>query len=154
MARGSREQREAWPPRGHPTTTWEQARRKAAHLSGSFRPRGLYSPWNSPGQNTGVGRCSSPGDLPNPGFKPRSPALQADSLQLGQLCMLATLPTLKACGAVTDTCAVSNIPGPVIRKQFEACWTFNKSILRGQLKVRCLSPQPFSESTRKYAPRC
>ena len=23
----------------------------------------------------------SPGDLPNPGFKPRSPALQADSLQ-------------------------------------------------------------------------
>ena len=27
---------------------------------------------------TGVGR--SPGDLPNPGIKPRSPALQADSL--------------------------------------------------------------------------
>jgi len=24
--------------------------------------------------------CSSPGDLPNPGTKPRSPALQADSL--------------------------------------------------------------------------
>ena len=29
---------------------------------------------DSPGQNTGVG------DLPNPGIKPRSPALQADSL--------------------------------------------------------------------------
>ena len=37
------------------------------------------SPWNSPGQNTGVGSLSS-GDLPNPGIKPRSPALQADSL--------------------------------------------------------------------------
>ena len=24
--------------------------------------------------------CPSPGDLPNPGIKPRSPALQADSL--------------------------------------------------------------------------
>ena len=24
--------------------------------------------------------CAPPGDLPNPGFKPRSPALQADSL--------------------------------------------------------------------------
>ena len=24
-------------------------------LSGSLRPHGLYSPWNSPGRNTGVG---------------------------------------------------------------------------------------------------
>ena len=27
-------------------------------VSGSFLPPGLYSPWNSPGQNTGVGSCS------------------------------------------------------------------------------------------------
>ena len=40
-------------------------------------PHGLYGPWNSPGQNTGVGSCSLP---PSPGIKPRSPALQADSL--------------------------------------------------------------------------
>ena len=40
-----------------------------------------YSPWNSPGQNTGMGKpFPSPGDLPNPGVKPRSPALRADSL--------------------------------------------------------------------------
>ena len=39
-----------------------------------------YSPSNSPDQNTGVGSCShSPGDRPNTGIKPRSPALQADS---------------------------------------------------------------------------
>ena len=38
-------------------------------------------PWNSPGKNTGVGwPCPSPGDLPNPGIKHQSPALQADSL--------------------------------------------------------------------------
>ena len=51
-------------------------------VSDSLRPHGLYSPWNSPSQNTGVGRLSlpSPGDLPNPGIEPRSPALQADSL--------------------------------------------------------------------------
>ena len=36
------------------------------------------SPWESPGQNTGV--FPSPGDLPNPGIEPRSPALQVDSL--------------------------------------------------------------------------
>ena len=27
-------------------------------LSDSLRPCGVYSPWNSPGQNTGVGRLS------------------------------------------------------------------------------------------------
>ena len=37
------------------------------------------SPWNSLGQNTGVG-IPSPGDLPNPWIEPRSLVLQADSL--------------------------------------------------------------------------
>ena len=50
-------------------------------VSDSLRPHGLYSPWNSLGQYTGVGSHSLfPGDLPNPGVKPRSPALQEDSL--------------------------------------------------------------------------
>ena len=50
-------------------------------VSDSLRPLGLYSPWNSPGQNTGVGSLSLlQGDLPNPGIEPRSPTLQADSL--------------------------------------------------------------------------
>ena len=41
----------------------------------------MDSPWNSPGQNTGVGSLiPSPGGLPNPGVEPRSPALQEDSL--------------------------------------------------------------------------
>ena len=42
----------------------------------SLLPHGLYSPWNSPGQNTGVGSLSLlQGDLPNPGIKPRSSGL-------------------------------------------------------------------------------
>ena len=54
-------------------------------LSDSLRPRGLYSPWNSPGQNTGVGSLSLlqgifPTQGSNPGIEPRSPALRADSL--------------------------------------------------------------------------
>ena len=87
-------------------------------VSHSMRPHGLYSPWNSPGQDTGRGAVpfspvsSQPWDqtqvfliaggfftnlatgkkywsgqpipslgyLPNSGIKPRSPALQADSL--------------------------------------------------------------------------
>ena len=46
----------------------------------SLWPHGLYNPWNSLGQDTGVGSLSLPGDLPNPGIEPRSPSLQADSL--------------------------------------------------------------------------
>ena len=43
-----------------------------------------YHPWTSPGQNTGMGSLSpASADLPNPGIKPRSPALQADSLPSG-----------------------------------------------------------------------
>ena len=89
-------------------------------LSDSLQPHRLYSPWNSPGQNTGVGSLSllqgifptqgwNPGlphcrqvlyqlshkesprtlgwasypfseDLSDPGIKPGSPALQADTL--------------------------------------------------------------------------
>ena len=38
----------------------------------SLRPHRLHSPWNSPGQNTGVGSLSLlQGDLPNPGIEPR-----------------------------------------------------------------------------------
>ena len=55
--------------------------------SNSLQPYGLYSPWNFPDQNTVVGRQTfpSPGYLPNPGIKPRTPALQADSLP-SELC--------------------------------------------------------------------
>ena len=49
-------------------------------MSDPLQPHGLYSPWNSPGQNTGVILFPSPGDLPNPGIQPWSPKLQADSL--------------------------------------------------------------------------
>ena len=49
-------------------------------MSDSLQPHVFYSPWNSPGQNTGVGCLSLPGDLPNPRIESRSPALQAYSL--------------------------------------------------------------------------
>ena len=47
----------------------------------SLQPHGLYSPWNSPGQNTEVGSLSLlQGIFPNPSIEPRFPELQADSL--------------------------------------------------------------------------
>ena len=53
-------------------------------VSDFLRSHGLYSPWNSPGQHTGVGSFSLlQGNLLNPGIKASSPALQADSLPAG-----------------------------------------------------------------------
>ena len=50
-------------------------------VSNSLHPHGLYSPWNSSGQDTRVGSLSLlQGNLPNPGVEPRSPTLWADSL--------------------------------------------------------------------------
>ena len=53
---------------------------KIAVMSNSLQPHGLYIPWNSLGQNTGVGSLSPSGDLPNPGNEPRSPTPRVDSL--------------------------------------------------------------------------
>ena len=53
----------------------------ASVMSNSLQPHGLYSPWNSPGQNTGVRSLSLlQGLFPSLGIEPRSPALRADSL--------------------------------------------------------------------------
>ena len=46
----------------------------------SLQPHGLYSPWNSPGQNTGVVAFPFSRDLPNPGIELGSPEFQAESL--------------------------------------------------------------------------
>ena len=49
-------------------------------MSDSLQPHRL-SPWNSPGQNTGVGSLSLlQGILPTLGLNQRSPALRAESL--------------------------------------------------------------------------
>ena len=54
---------------------------KTLVMSDSLRLRGLHSPCNSPWPEYWSGSpFPSPGDLPNPGIKPRSPALQEDSL--------------------------------------------------------------------------
>ena len=48
-------------------------------MSNPLRPHGLYSSWDFPGQNPGVGSLSLLQGI-FPGIKPRSPALQVDSL--------------------------------------------------------------------------
>ena len=49
-------------------------------VSNSLWPHGLYSSWNSPGQNTGVGSLSLLQRIFPTGTEPRSLALQVESL--------------------------------------------------------------------------
>ena len=50
-----------------------------------LQPARLLCPWNSLGQEYWSRLpFPPPGDVPNPGIKPRSPALQADSLSSGK----------------------------------------------------------------------
>ena len=52
-------------------------------MSDSLQPNGLYSPWNSLSQNTGVGSLSLlQGNLPNPEIELRSPTSQLILYQL------------------------------------------------------------------------
>ena len=71
----------AWLPGAEKLGNMDNSESKShSVVSDSLRPQGLYSPWNFPCQNTGVGTFPSPGDLPNTGIEPRSPSLQVDSL--------------------------------------------------------------------------
>ena len=51
---------------------------KVSQSRPTLQPHGFYSPWNSPEYLIGQ-PFPFPGDLPNPGIKPRSPTLQVDS---------------------------------------------------------------------------
>ena len=74
-------------------------------MSDSLRPHGLYSPWNSPGQNTGVGSFSLLQGSSQPRDWTQVPALQADSLPAepqgkpkntgGVACLFSSGPTDK-----------------------------------------------------------
>ena len=59
----------------------ERKWKRSCLVNVQLRHHGLYNPWNSSGQNTGMGsRSLLQGIFPTQGYEPRSPTLQADSL--------------------------------------------------------------------------
>ena len=82
-------------------------------MSDSLWPHGLYSPWNSPGQNTGVGSCSLlQGIFPVQGSNPGLQYYRQIIYQLGHQGSLYILyytkfkniPTLKVKVLITQSC--------------------------------------------------
>ena len=51
-------------------------------LPDSLRPQGLNSPWDSPGQNPGVGSLSLPQEIPTQGWNPGLPHCRRSLYQL------------------------------------------------------------------------
>ena len=96
--------------------------------SDSLQPRGLFSPWTSPGQNTGVGSlyCSS-GNLPNPGIEHSSPTLQAD-------------------------CQLSHKGSPRILEQIAYPFSSRPSWPRNQTRVSCIAGGFFMNWATREAP--
>ena len=58
-----------------PPHQWEcKGKESRSGMSSSLRPHGIYNPWNSPGQNAGVGSLSLlQGIFPTQGLKPGFP---------------------------------------------------------------------------------
>ena len=74
---GWRQPRSSWPsaPPGSPAKYMLVSESESCSVvSNSLQPHGLYIPWNSPGQNTGVGCCSLlQGIFPTQGSNPGLP---------------------------------------------------------------------------------
>ena len=94
----------------HKVTPGKKVKVKVAQSYLTLWSHGLYNPWNSPGQNTGVSGLSlHPGDLLNSGIKPRSPAFAGrfftswatreaqDTWRQGLLRLSGSLPATGSC---------------------------------------------------------
>ena len=70
-------------PRWYPSLYKQSESESHSVVSDSLRPHGLYSPWNSPGQNTGLGRLSLlQGIFPTEGLSPGLPHCRQIPYQL------------------------------------------------------------------------
>ena len=154
-------------PKIKPTPQLWKMKAKVAQLCLTLQTNGLYHPWNSPGQNTGVGSpFPSPGDLPNLGIKPRSPKLQADSLPaeqqgklkntgVGSLSFLQQIfPTQKSNhGVVSQSRRITKVQtdllsgGGDLSSMFKVKW---KSLSRFQLFVTPWTVQSMEFSRPEY----
>ena len=71
MSQLLRERKETPSPPPFPLQLFESECESRSVVSDSLWPHGLYSPWSSPGQNTGVGSLSLPqGIFPTQGLNP------------------------------------------------------------------------------------
>ena len=118
----------------------------------------IYSPWNSPGQNTGVSRLSLLRG--SPGIEPRSPELQVDSLPaepqgkpkntgVGSLSLLQWIfPTQESNWGILHCRRIlyclSHQGNPKILEWVAYPFSRGSSQPRNQIRVSCIADRFFS----------
>ena len=86
-------------------------------MSDSLQPHGLYNPWNSPGQNTGVGSLSLlQGSFPTQGLTPALPHCRRFLYQLSherspRILEWVAVPSSRVASQPRDQTQVSRIAG-------------------------------------------
>ena len=124
-----------------PCSAWSESR---SVVSDFLQPHGLYSPWNSPGQNTGVGSLSLlqgifPTQGPNPGF----PHCRQTLYQLGHKGSPAQLTQVFVeCQLISESTqeglSQKDPPDPA---QPELCLLNYQAVPRAELKADSWDPQ-------------
>ena len=109
---------------------------KAAQSGLSLQPRELYRPWNSPGQNTGVGSLSLlQGIFPTQGWNPDLPHCR--------WILLPAEPQGKPSGQMSSAKTFHFLSIWKSQLQLRDCWLFRKSDIRGCLMfILKQSPSP------------
>ena len=120
-------------------------------VSDCLRPHGLYSPWNSTGQNTGVGSCSLlQGVFPNQGLNPGLLHCRQILYQLSHKGrpFLRGL-TVKFCKVIYEiyVCVFSYV------QVFAASWSLPGSSVHGISQARVLQQVAISYSRGSSPPR-
>ena len=111
-------------------------------MSGFLRPHGLYSLWNSPGQNTGVGSLSLlQGILPTQGSNPYLPHCRQILYQLShegssRIVEGVAYPFSSGSSQPRNWTGVSWIAGG-----FFANWAIREAQLSGKINAKCSSFQ-------------
>ena len=125
---------------------WKDAQRHMSLWSGSrsvvsccLQPRGLYSPWNSPGKNTGVGSLSLlQGIFPIQRLNPGLPHCRGILYQLSHTTKsLQSCPTL--CNPIDGSPSGSIVPGILQARTLEWVAISFSNAWKWKVKMKSLS---------------
>ena len=120
-------------------------------MSDSLRPHGLYSPWNSPGQNTGVGSLSLfQGIFPIQGSNPGLPHCRWILYQLSHQGIKPTYNLQSAiCRCHTTVTVIPSMPVESTKNEYRSAvvFTMEKSHIQEDL---CSSNLGYSRVSGNY----
>ena len=132
------------PPTSH---HWKQSESESHSVMSNFlRSHGLYSPWNSPGQNTGMGSLSLlQGIFPTQGLNPGLPHCRWILYQLSQKGSPKTLEWVAYSFSSRSSWPRNQTEVSHISGRFLTTEVSGKPLLETMLPPNILTPVPFRD---------